>query len=43
MFRKILPIVAILFIIALAISDYFNKPEEASIHVYQEYERAYLS
>ncbi|WP_338652013.1 hypothetical protein [Lysinibacillus sp. Y5S-8] len=43
MFRKILPIVAILFIIALAISDYFNKPEEESIHVYQEYEGANLS
>lgn len=27
MFKKILSIIAILFIIALAISNYFNKPE----------------
>jgi hypothetical protein len=43
MFRKILPIVAILFIVALAVSDYFNKPEEESIMIYQEYKNVNLS
>ncbi|MFJ7649547.1 hypothetical protein ACIQ1H_18675 [Lysinibacillus sp. NPDC097279] len=31
LFRKILPIIAILFIVALALSNYFNKTNEESI------------
>ncbi len=33
LFRKILPIIAILFIVALALSNYFNKTNEASIRL----------
>lgn len=33
LFRKILPIIAILFIVALALSNYFNKLDEASIRL----------
>ncbi len=43
MFRKILPIVAILFIVALAVSDYFHKPDEESMMIYQEYKKMNLS
>jgi|GEM_PF-466352 len=43
MFRRILPIVAILFIVALAVSNYFNKPEEESVTIYQEVNGVYLS
>ncbi|MBE5085453.1 hypothetical protein J2D69_21520 [Lysinibacillus sphaericus] len=35
-FRKILPIVAILFIVALVVSNYFNKPNEQSTMITQE-------
>ncbi|MED4889450.1 hypothetical protein MKY88_21815 [Lysinibacillus sp. FSL R7-0073] len=35
-FRKILPIVAILFIVALVVSNYFNKPNEQSMIVTEE-------
>ncbi|MFK5710417.1 MULTISPECIES: hypothetical protein [unclassified Lysinibacillus] len=43
MFRRILPIVAILFIVALAVSNYFNKHEEESITIYQEVNGVNLS
>ncbi|WP_274381828.1 hypothetical protein [Lysinibacillus cavernae] len=43
MFRKILPIVAILFIVALAVSNYFEKPEVASIIITQAYMLANFS
>lgn len=36
LFRKILPIIAILFIVALALSNYFHKPNEESIIVANE-------
>ncbi|WP_276569518.1 hypothetical protein [Lysinibacillus sphaericus] len=36
MFRKILPIVAILFVVALALSNYFNKGEGKSFVIPQE-------
>ncbi|MFJ7698234.1 hypothetical protein [Lysinibacillus fusiformis] len=35
-FRKILPIVAILFIVALVVSTYFNKPNEQSMIAAEE-------
>ncbi|MCS5502489.1 hypothetical protein NY607_15280 [Lysinibacillus sp. A4] len=43
MFRRILPIVAILFIVALAVSNYFHKPEEESVTIYQEVNGVNLS
>ncbi|MGY4797696.1 hypothetical protein MHB40_22970 [Lysinibacillus sp. FSL K6-0057] len=43
MFRRILPIVAILFIVALAVSNYFNKPEAETITIYQEVKGVNLS
>ncbi|MFB7156586.1 MULTISPECIES: hypothetical protein [unclassified Lysinibacillus] len=36
MFRKIIPIVAVLFIVALALSNYFNKAGEKSFVIPQE-------
>ncbi|MEY9972863.1 hypothetical protein ABH966_003239 [Lysinibacillus sp. RC46] len=36
MFRKIIPIVAILFIVALALSNYFNKAEGKTFVLPQE-------
>ncbi|KOP81069.1 hypothetical protein AMS59_01085 [Lysinibacillus sp. FJAT-14745] len=36
LFRKIIPIVAILFIVALALSNYFNKAEEKTFVIPQE-------
>ncbi|WP_369436358.1 hypothetical protein [Lysinibacillus fusiformis] len=35
MFRKILPIIVILFIVALALSNYFYKPNEETIVIAQ--------
>jgi len=36
LFRKIIPIIAILFVVALALSNYFNKAEGKSFVIPQE-------